>query len=81
MSDIVKYFTDSFTLPLSNPILIISLMLLIILLAPIILRKFHIPGIIVLILSGIIIGPYGCGLLADLAGFTTAIFVAYLFFT
>jgi spore maturation protein SpmB len=23
----------------------------------------------------------GCGLLADLAGFTTAIFVAYLFFT
>lgn len=65
MSDIVKYFTDSFTLPLSNPILIISLMLLIILLAPIILRKFHIPGIIVLILSGIIIGPYGCGLLAD----------------
>ncbi|GIV33898.1 MAG: sodium:proton antiporter [Chitinophagales bacterium] len=52
-----------FTLPLSDPVLVFALVLFIILLAPIILRKFRIPGIIGLILSGVAVGPYGFNLL------------------
>ncbi|MFP4092085.1 MAG: cation:proton antiporter [Cyclobacteriaceae bacterium] len=53
----------AFELPLTNPVLIFSLILFIILLAPILLRKIKVPGIIGLILSGVIIGPYGLNLL------------------
>lgn len=50
--------------PLSNPVLIFSLLLLIILLSPILLRKLNIPGIIGLIISGVVIGPHGLNILA-----------------
>ncbi|MBU7577243.1 MAG: cation:proton antiporter, partial [Flavihumibacter sp.] len=50
--------------PLSNPVLIFSLILLIILLSPILLRKLNIPGIIGLIISGVVIGPHGLNILA-----------------
>lgn len=50
-------------LPLQNPVLIFSLILFIILLAPIIVERLHIPGIIGLIVSGIIIGPNGLNIL------------------
>lgn len=50
--------------PLSSPVLIFSLILLIILLSPILLRKLNIPGIIGLIISGVIIGPNGLNILA-----------------
>jgi len=49
--------------PLQNPVLIFSLILLIILFAPIILERIRIPGIIGLIISGAIIGPHGLGML------------------
>lgn len=52
-----------FELPLSNPVLIFSLILFIILLSPILLKRLSIPGIIGLIISGVIIGPYGLGIL------------------
>lgn len=65
MIDFFEHFAESFQFPLENPVLIFSLMLFIILLSPIILRKFKIPGIIGLIISGIIIGPYGFGLLEN----------------
>lgn len=45
-------------LPLTNPVLIFSLVLFIILSAPIILTKLKIPHIIELILACTIIGPY-----------------------
>src|SRR5699024_4871418 len=48
-----------FQLPFKDPVLIFSLVLFIILLAPIILRKFRIPSIIGLIIAGVLIGPYG----------------------
>lgn len=48
-----------FSLPLKDPVLIFSVVLFIILMAPIILRKFRIPSIIGLILAGVAIGPYG----------------------
>lgn len=44
-------------LPVKNPVLILALTLLIILFAPLILKRFRIPGIIGLIIAGVIIGP------------------------
>lgn len=52
-----------FTLPLKNPVIIFSLVLFIILFAPIIFNRIKVPHIIGLIISGIIIGPYGLNLL------------------
>lgn len=52
-----------FTLPLKNPVLIFSLILFIILFAPIILNKFRIPHLIGLIIAGAIIGPNGFNLM------------------
>jgi Kef-type K+ transport system membrane component KefB len=52
-----------FTLPLTNPVIIFSLVLFIILFAPILFDKIKIPHIIGLIAAGIIIGPYGLNLL------------------
>src|ERR687883_72377 len=52
-----------FSLPLKNPVVIFSLVLFIILFAPIVLNKIKVPHIIGLILAGIIIGPYGFNLL------------------
>src|SRR5918993_5606815 len=52
-----------FTLPLKNPVIIFSLVLFIILFAPILLNKLKFPPIIGLILAGVIIGPYGFNLL------------------
>ncbi len=52
-----------FSLPLKNPVVIFSLVLFIILFAPILLNRLKIPHIIGLILAGIIIGPYGFNLL------------------
>lgn len=63
MVDLFKHFMHEFKLPLANPVLIFSLILFIILLSPILLRKINIPGIIGLIISGVIIGPYGFNLL------------------
>lgn len=58
-----EHFIREFQLPLSNPVLVFSLILLIILLSPLILKRFNIPGIIGLIISGVIIGPYGLNFL------------------
>ena len=51
------------SLPLKNPVIIFSLVLFIILFAPIVFNKIKMPHIIGLILAGIIIGPYGLNLL------------------
>ncbi|WP_256014023.1 cation:proton antiporter [Desertivirga xinjiangensis] len=52
------------SLPLKNPVVIFSLVLFIILFAPILFNKIKVPHIIGVILSGVIIGPYGLNLLA-----------------
>src|SRR5688572_30540526 len=52
-----------FSLPLKNPVIIFSLVLFIILFAPILLNKIKVPHIIGLILAGVIVGPYGLNLL------------------
>lgn len=48
-----------FQLPLNNPVLIFALILFIILLSPIVLHKIKVPSIIGLIISGVLIGPFG----------------------
>ncbi|MDQ3393902.1 MAG: cation:proton antiporter [Bacteroidota bacterium] len=58
----MDHFFD-FSLPFTDPVLIFTLVLLIILLAPIVLRKFRIPSIIGLILAGVLVGPNGFNLL------------------
>lgn len=45
-------------LPVKNPVLILALVLLIILFAPLLLRRFRVPGIIGLIIAGVIISPH-----------------------
>lgn len=63
MEDFVALLRHEFELPLQDPILSFSLVLLIILLAPILLKKLNIPGIIGLIFAGVIIGPHGLNIL------------------
>lgn len=52
-----------FSLPLKNPVIIFSLVLFIILFAPILLKKIKVPHIIGLILAGVLVGPYALNLL------------------
>lgn len=59
MDAFLEKLLHEFQTPFGNSVLIFSLILLIILLAPIVLNRFKIPGIIGLILSGMLIGPYG----------------------
>lgn len=59
MTDFFDHLIHEFELPLENPVLIFSLILFIILLSPILLRKLNIPGIIGLIIAGVVIGPHG----------------------
>jgi Kef-type K+ transport system membrane component KefB len=59
MEEFIEKIAHEFHTPFGNSVLIFSLILFIILLAPIALNRFKIPGIIGLILSGMIIGPHG----------------------
>lgn len=63
MTEFFNHLMHEFDLPLANPVLIFSLILFIILLSPILLRKLNIPGIIGLIIAGVIIGPHGFNIL------------------
>ena len=65
MNYFLEHLLSEFQFPLANPVLVFSLMLFIILLSPILLRRIRIPGIIGLILSGIIIGPKGLGIIGE----------------
>jgi Kef-type K+ transport system membrane component KefB len=62
-SSFFDHIAQQFDRPFQNPVLVFAVILFIILLSPILLRKFKIPGIIGLILSGVIIGPHGINVL------------------
>ncbi|KGA97313.1 sodium:proton antiporter [Alkalihalobacillus alcalophilus ATCC 27647 = CGMCC 1.3604] len=53
-----------FAQPVTDPVLIFAIAMVIFLIAPLIMAKFKVTGIIGLILAGLIIGPNGLGLLA-----------------
>lgn len=60
------YFANllkEFNAPLHDPVLVFSVILMIILFSPILLRKLKIPSIIGLIISGLLLGPHGVNLL------------------
>ena len=52
------------SIPLKNPVIIFSVVLFIILFAPILFNRIKVPHIIGLIISGMIVGPYGLNLLS-----------------
>lgn len=58
-----KMILFELSLPFQEPVLVFSLVLFIILLAPILLGRIKIPSIIGLIVAGVIVGPYGFNLL------------------
>ncbi len=58
-----EHIGDLIKLPVNDPVIVFVLILGIILAAPVFLRKFRIPGIIGLIISGIIIGPNGLNII------------------
>ncbi|HRO62183.1 cation:proton antiporter [Thermomonas sp.] len=63
MQPTIDLLLSHFQLPLRSPILVFSLILFIILLVPILMERLRIPGIIGLIVAGILIGPNGFNLL------------------
>ncbi|MFH0893214.1 MAG: cation:proton antiporter [Bacteroidota bacterium] len=68
MNEIWEKLQVQFTPPFGNSVLIFSVVLLIILLSPLLLRPLKIPGIIGLIISGMVVGPYGFNLIEKNAG-------------
>ncbi len=64
MIEFFRHFMSEIELPLKNPVLVFSLILFIILLSPLLLKKINIPGIIGLIIAGVVIGPHGLNILA-----------------
>lgn len=59
----MNLFDFHLTLPITDPTWVFFLVLLIILFAPIVLGRLHIPHIIGMILAGVLIGEHGFGLL------------------
>lgn len=59
MTDFFSELQHEFALPFTNPVLIFAILLLIVLLAPILLKRINVPSIIGLILAGVLIGPHG----------------------
>lgn len=63
MDEFWKQLTSDFQLPLENPILVFCVVLAIILLSPLLLKRFKIPAIVGLIIAGVIVGPHTLNLL------------------
>ncbi len=49
--------------PVHNPVLIFAIVMAIVLIAPLVFERFRVPGIIGLIVAGIVVGPYALGIL------------------
>lgn len=63
MIEFFNHLMHEFQFPLKNPVLIFSIILLIILFSPLLLKRLNIPGIIGLIIAGVAIGPHGWNIL------------------
>lgn len=63
MDVFIDNIRQEFATPFKSSVLVFSVILIIILLAPLILRKIKIPGIIGLIISGVVIGPHGLNII------------------
>ena len=56
-------FLSLFSLPIQDPVLVFAVILLVILFSPLLFNRLGIPGILGLILSGVLLGPHGLGVL------------------
>jgi len=65
----MEYLSQFISLPLTDPVLLFAVVLLIILLAPLVFGKLHIPQIVGLIIAGILCGENGFGLFSSETGF------------
>lgn len=63
MNEFLQKVVHEFQTPFRSSVLVFAVILFIILLAPIVLKRLRLPGIIGLIISGIIIGPNGLHLI------------------
>jgi len=61
---VIGNFIDAFHFPITHPVHIFAVTTVIILVAPIILTKLHLPGTVGLILAGVVLGPNGLNILA-----------------
>lgn len=57
------YLFSQLSNPITDPVAVFLIMMGVLLIAPILFEKIRLPGIVGLIVAGIIIGPYGIGLL------------------
>lgn len=64
MDKVIENLQNIFQTPFQSAVLVFAVILFIILLAPLLFRRIKIPGIIGLILAGVIIGPHGLNLIA-----------------
>lgn len=63
MNEFWQKMLHEFQTPFRDSVLVFSVILFIILLAPVLLKRLRIPGIIGLIISGVVIGPHGLNLI------------------
>jgi len=54
---------DAFTLPITDPVLIFGLTMMLLLLVPFLFMRLRVPDVVGLILAGAVVGPFGLGLL------------------
>jgi len=65
MKEFFNHIAELLNLPLTHPVPVFALILFVILISPILVNKIKIPGIVGLILSGILIGPYGLNIIEN----------------
>ncbi len=54
---------EHFALPVTNPVVVFAIVMLILLVAPLVFARLRVPGIVGLIISGVIVGPHALGVL------------------
>ncbi|WP_342767328.1 cation:proton antiporter [Streptohalobacillus salinus] len=69
--------------PITEPVIIFAIAVLIFLITPILMKKLHMPGIVGPILAGVMVGPYGLNLLArdatiELLGTVGLLFIIFI---
>ena len=71
------------SLPLEDPVLVFTLAILVFLLAPLLIRRVGLPGIVGIVLIGAVIGPGGLGILDDIGAIVLLgeVGLIYLLFT
>lgn len=71
---------ENLVLPIQEPMLVFTIILLVVLLSPLVLKKAGIPDIIGLILAGVIIGPHGLNILSEEFGLNSVFGISGLLY-